>query len=177
LNTKIPHDSRNVFEILVREHADMLLAYIRSMVRDAAAADDIFQETILVAWKRLDDFDRSRPFAPWLRGIAAKCALASFRVGKVRPITSDPAIIETISGSFERLNMIEGDTFSERLGKLESCLAKLPEPMRECVKLAYSRGMLLKHIAESTGEMEETIKKRIQRARQALADCMLGGVS
>ncbi|MFN9993272.1 MAG: RNA polymerase sigma factor [Phycisphaerales bacterium] len=177
MTTKIPQDSRNVFEILVREHADMLIAYIRSLVRDSAAADDVFQESILVAWKRLDDFDRTRPFAPWLRGIAAKCALASFRTGKVRPITSDPAVMDAVSRSFERLNATEGDSFRDRLASLERCLAKLPESMRECVTLAYSRGMLLKHIAESTGEMEETVKKRIQRARQALADCMLGGVS
>jgi DNA-directed RNA polymerase specialized sigma24 family protein len=40
---------REVFSVLVREHMDMLLTYVRSMVHDAATVEDIFQETMLVA--------------------------------------------------------------------------------------------------------------------------------
>jgi DNA-directed RNA polymerase specialized sigma24 family protein len=46
-------DSTKLFEILVRENADMLIAYIRSTARDDALADDIFQETMLTAWRRM----------------------------------------------------------------------------------------------------------------------------
>lgn len=169
----IPHDSRNVFEILVREHADMLAAFIRTLVRDPGAVDDIFQEAIIVAWRRLDDFDRSRPFAPWLRGIAANCAMASFRAGRARPLADDPALIDAIHDSFDALGKRQGDSFRDRVGHLDECLSLLPESMRECILLAYSKGMMLKQIAEATGQMEETIKKRVQRARQALADCIL----
>ena len=48
----------------------MLTVFLRSRVNDEAAVDDLFQETMLVAWKRLDECDLSRPFGPWLRGIA-----------------------------------------------------------------------------------------------------------
>ena len=64
-------DARAVFDILVHEHADMLAAYLRTLLGRDSSLDDIFQETMLVAWRRLEDYDRSRPFAPWLRGIAA----------------------------------------------------------------------------------------------------------
>jgi len=47
----------------------MLTVFLRSRVNDEAAVDDLFQETMLVAWKRLDDCDLSRPFGPWLRGL------------------------------------------------------------------------------------------------------------
>jgi DNA-directed RNA polymerase specialized sigma24 family protein len=40
---------REVFSVPVREHMDMLLTYVRSMVHDAATVEDIFQETMLVA--------------------------------------------------------------------------------------------------------------------------------
>ena len=40
-------DAQKLFEILVRENSDMLAAYLRAAVRDAATADDIFQETLL----------------------------------------------------------------------------------------------------------------------------------
>ena len=63
------------FEILVRENTRMLTVFLRSRVKDEAAVDDLFQETMLVAWKRLDDCDLSRPFGPWLRGIAHRLVI------------------------------------------------------------------------------------------------------
>jgi RNA polymerase sigma-70 factor (ECF subfamily) len=65
-------NAKQIFEILVRENSRMLLAFIRSIQSDQAAADDIWQETMLVAWRRIGDYDNSRPFGPWLRGIAQK---------------------------------------------------------------------------------------------------------
>ena len=73
-----PRDSQ-AFEILVREHADMLMAYLRALAWNDALVEDAFQEAIIVAWRRLPDFDRSRPFAPWLRGIARNTLLGIAR--------------------------------------------------------------------------------------------------
>jgi len=59
-------DSRNqretkAFEMLVRENSRMLMTYLRSLVSDATAVDDLFQETMVVAWRRMDDCDLTRP--------------------------------------------------------------------------------------------------------------------
>jgi len=150
----------------------MLIAYLRSTVRDPAAIDDLFQETMIVAWRRLPDFDRTRPFGPWLRGIAGNLVMAAFRKGKARPTTLDPEILAAVGDRYGTLERSSGDSFREHLTTLAECMSRLPAAMREAVELAYGRGMLLKHIAESRGEMEETIKKRVQRARQALATCL-----
>ncbi len=72
-------DVRDLFETLVREHAEMLTAFIRGTVRDGSLVDDIFQETMLTAWRRLDEYDKQRPFGSWLRGIAARVQLAAYR--------------------------------------------------------------------------------------------------
>ena len=72
-------DCRSLFEILIRENTDMLVAYIRSGVRDEHAVDDLYQETVLTAWRRLDAYDRDKPIGPWLRGIAGKLMLAHYR--------------------------------------------------------------------------------------------------
>ena len=55
------------FEILARENSRMLTVYLRSLVDDEAAVDDLFQETMVVAWRRLDECDLSLPFGPWLQ--------------------------------------------------------------------------------------------------------------
>lgn len=76
---------RKAFEILVRENARMLTTYLRSLVHDEAAVDDLFQETMVVAWRRLDECDLSRPFSPWLRGIASRFVMAHYRKRKQQP--------------------------------------------------------------------------------------------
>ena len=52
-----------------------------------------------------------------------------------------------------------------------------PEAMREAIEMVYARGLLLREIASSLGTAEETVKKRVQRARASLADCLnrMGG--
>jgi RNA polymerase sigma-70 factor (ECF subfamily) len=57
-------EAREVFEILVRENYPMLMTYLRAVVRDESVIDDLFQETMLIAWQKLDEYDRARPFGP-----------------------------------------------------------------------------------------------------------------
>ena len=49
-------DSRQLFEILVRDNQGSVRAFLLSAVRDPALADDLLQEAFLVAWKNLDRY-------------------------------------------------------------------------------------------------------------------------
>ena len=57
------------FEILVRRHHRRLLAYAISVLDDENTARDVVQDSFVVAHRRLDEFDTSRDFAAWMRGI------------------------------------------------------------------------------------------------------------
>lgn len=165
-------DARDLFEILVRENADMLIAYIRSGVRDNASADDIFQETMLTAWRRLDVYDKDRPFGPWLRGIAARLLLAHHRKAVQSVALCDEETLDYLSQRFAALNRQPGDTFDEKLDALRDCVGKLPEPYRETVKLRYGEDIKPSGIVERLGLTTETVKKRLQRAKARLLDCV-----
>ncbi len=165
-------DARDLFEILVRENADMLIAYIRSGVRDDASADDIFQETMLTAWRRLDDYDKGRPFGPWLRGIAARLLLAHHRKAAQSFTAGDEETLDYLSQRFEALHRRPGDTFDEKLDALQDCVEKLPEPYRETIKLRYGEDIKPSGIVERLGLAAETVKKRLQRAKARLLDCI-----
>ncbi len=167
-----PQDARDIFEILIREHADMLTAFLRTLLGRDPTVDDIFQETMLVAWRRLPDYDRTRPFAPWLRGIAQMLVLEHARKQRARPATTDPQVLAEIDLRFEILAHAPGDTFSDRVDRLWECLAKLPEAMRQSIELVYARGVSLAAAAESLGQTKDAVMKRVQRARQLLAECL-----
>ena len=167
------HSGREVFEILVREHSDMLMSYARSLMHSTVAAEDLFQQTMLVAWKRLSDFDRSRPFGPWLRGIAQNVALETHRRNARAVHTADPHVLSELDLRYGAVNQMEGDTFMSRAARILGCIEQLPQHMQEPINLLYVRGMLITSIAASLNASEEAIKKRIQRARQLLADCIV----
>jgi RNA polymerase sigma-70 factor (ECF subfamily) len=161
-----------MFEILVRENADMLIAYIRSKTRDDAMAEDIFQETMLTAWRRLDDYDRARPFGPWLRGIALRIMLAHHRKAARGFAFCDEETLDYLSQRFQTLYQQPGDTFDDKLDALRDCVQNLPEHYREPIRLRYADDLGVGGLVERLGLAAETVKKRLQRAKARLLDCI-----
>ncbi|MEZ6096493.1 MAG: sigma-70 family RNA polymerase sigma factor [Pirellulaceae bacterium] len=165
-------DAKAVFEILVRENTAMLLAFLRSGVRDSHAVDDLFQETVLTAWKRLDDFDRSRPIGPWLRGIASRLMLAHFRKSTAAALPIGTAEVEWLEHRFEAIQRKPGDSFEDKLEALRECIANLPENYRAPIRMRYSEGCSFEEVCETLRLAHETLRKRISRAKQKLAVCL-----
>ena len=62
-------------EQLFRRHWPRAYRLALLIVHDHAAAEDIAQEAFVAAVRRLDRFDRRRPFAPWLGAIVANRAI------------------------------------------------------------------------------------------------------
>lgn len=165
-------DPKDLFEILVREHAGMLLVYLRCAVRDPVLIDDLFQETMLTAWKTLDRFDRNRPFGPWLRGIAARLILAQRRKTARGMLLCDEPLLEQLETRHQSFQQLAGDTLEEKLETLLTCLSLLPARYREAIELRYRGELRGPRLAERLGISTEATKKRLQRARSRLHDCL-----
>jgi RNA polymerase sigma factor (sigma-70 family) len=165
-------DSLDVFEVLVRENSGMLTAFIRSAVPREVAVDDIWQETMLTAWRRWDDYDRSRPFGAWLRGIAAKNILAWNRKHAAEHVWCDDATLEYFSLTFGRIQQLNGDTFHDKLEALRSCIRALPREYQEAIKLRFEDELMPAAIAEVLSIKAETVKKQLLRAKAMLFECI-----
>jgi len=165
-------DATDVFEILMRENADMLLAFLRASVRDSYAVDDIFQETMIVAWRRLADFDRSRSFGKWIRGIAGKLILAHFRKVGRNPLSFDQSTLEWMETRFALLQDQPGDTLSEKLELLRECVAALSNENKATIEARYLHQNSLDEVVTHMGVALETVKKRLYRAKQQLEQCV-----
>jgi DNA-directed RNA polymerase specialized sigma24 family protein len=62
--------------------------------------------------------------------------------------------------------------FRERLAALDDCIARLPTPYADAVQSVYRDSHTIAHLAMASDESKESIKKRIQRARAMLAECL-----
>ncbi len=162
----------DVFGVLVREHAEMLLTYIRATIRDPGAVDDIFQETMIVAWRRFDDYDRSRSLAAWLRGIAHKLILAHYSSRGKRASYCSEAVLEALDERLVHIDHEQGDTWKDKIAALEACIERLPDSLRRCIELFYRDDCRTEDMARQMGTTREAVKKRLQRARGLLAECL-----
>jgi RNA polymerase sigma-70 factor len=162
--------AKKLFEALVREHADMLTIYLRSALGNVSEVDDLFQETMVVAWRRLDDFDHMRPFGPWLRGIAKKLLQVHHRKETARRCTE--TTLERLDERLDQLDRRPGDTWKEKLEILHGCVQALPEHYRAVVTHRYFQGQAIQQLADILRLSAVTAKKRLQRARALVLDCM-----
>ncbi len=163
-----------LFEILVRENADSLTAFLRAAVRDPAAADDLFQETLLVAWRRIRDYDRSRPFGAWLRGIARRLVLAHYRAAARAPVVLDERALDYVDRRMAQIDRQPGEAFDEKIAALRDCIERLAGPYRESIELHYRQRRTTDWMSAHLAVTREAIQKRLQRARAKLAECLEG---
>ncbi len=165
-------DTKSIFEILIRENTDMLIAYLRSSVRDNHMVDDLYQEIILTAWRRLESYDRQRPFGPWLRGIASNMILCYYRKASRNELQIDSESLEWLDSKFDAIRIRSGDTLAEKLSSLRVCIGELPDTYQYPIKLRYLEQMSHQQVASKLRITIDTLKKRITRGKSRLASCL-----
>jgi len=167
-----PIEPLALFEILVRENADSLTAFLCASVYDRSAADDLFQETMLIAWRKIDEYDRSRPFGAWLRGIAKRLVLAHYRkAAREVPLPSEK-VLDYLDQRMAQVDRQPGDTLDEKIAALRVCIERLAPLFREPIELHYRKHRTTEWIADKLATTKHAIQKRLQRARIQLAECL-----
>ncbi len=161
---------RRAFEILVREHHRRLLAYAHALVDDGALAEDLVQDAFVSAYRNLDRFDQSRDFGAWMRGILRKKFLNYLERRKEQPLS--PAAIIALEQVHSDWDAAERDGQGDALTALQQCLSGLGDLLRRCVDAFYREGRTVADIARDDGSSEEVVRKRLQRGREALAECV-----
>jgi RNA polymerase sigma-70 factor (ECF subfamily) len=133
-------------------------------------ADEIVQETWLIAVRRLAEFDPDRAsFLVWLRGIAANLARSHFRTEKRRttqPLAgTEPAVADS---ALER---------REQAQRVAEALARLPEHYEAVLRAKYLEQQSVADIAAGRNESVKAVESLLTRARQALRAALGAGAS
>jgi len=161
--------SRKTFAILVKEHHRGLLAYARALTKEDHTSRDIVQDAFVVAWRNLETFDVTRDFSSWVRGIVRNKWRESLRKNS-RQVALDDEVLECLEADARQWDVLRdhGGVFS----RLEICLKKLPENLAEAVKAFYYDGYSGEEAAAALDVQSATLRKRLQRARGGLRDCL-----
>lgn len=149
--------STEALEELFRRHWRRAHRAAFLVVGDAAAAEDIAQESFLAAIRALDRFDRRRPFGPWLHRIAVNRAIDFARA---RGLRRENAMPETPAASAP-----DPDAISDELLR---GLAELSPEHRAVVVLRYLLEYTPGEIGEILGLARGTVNSRLRRGLDRL---------
>lgn len=164
--------NRKLFELLVRENAGQLTTWLRTMVRDPGLVDDLFQETLITAWDKFDQFDETRPLAPWLRGIALNLARNAGRKRQRDCLVFTDKIAATVESSISAIESSTGDDWQQKTAALADCLDLLKPRSRELIQLRYEENLNATEIASRANISAAGVRKQLQRVRGVLAECL-----
>src|SRR5512139_2317723 len=79
----VVQDDRHAFAELVKRHQSAVRATLRKLTAgNHALADDLAQETFVLAWRHLGSYRQEAKFSTWLYRIATNCWLADARKRK-----------------------------------------------------------------------------------------------
>jgi len=161
--------NRDAFADLIRKHHRGLLVYARALTKEDYTSRDIVQDAFVVAWQNLGTFDVSRDFSAWMRGIVRNKWRESLRKN-ARQVSLDEETLELMEAEMKQWESYRGD--GGVFAQLEVCLKKLPAPMLKAVQAFYYDGDSGAEAADALQVERSTLRKRLQRARGALRDCL-----
>lgn len=150
--------SASGIEALFRLHWPRAYRAAYLVVHDAAAAEDIAQESFLAAVRSLDRFDRRRPFGPWLHRIVVNRAIDWSRARQLR---AEAELSDAVAAR---------DEHGPLDGSLLAALAELPPDHRAVIVLRHLLEYTPGEIAELLGLPRGTVNSRLRRGLDSLRE-------
>jgi RNA polymerase sigma-70 factor, ECF subfamily len=163
------HD-RAAFDVLVRRHQSAVRAVLRRLARgDAALADDLAQETFVLAWRNLASFRFEARFSTWLYRIAFNAWRSEAR--KKREVLLD---LDPDDAPAELDTHVQMPDVAARVD-LERALATLSDGERAAIAACYYADLSHEEAALALGIPLGTVKTHVMRAKAKLRALLVPG--
>jgi len=145
-----------------------LFVYIRSLVIDETATNDVLQNTNRVLWAKRDTFAAGTNFGAW----AARCAFNQVLDFRKRQHNDrhlfDDDLLREVSYEVERT----AAESSDRLAYLLECLDELPSDQSAVIRQRYEPDVTVADIAQQQGRSAAAVSQSLYRIRNRLLDCV-----
>jgi RNA polymerase sigma-70 factor (ECF subfamily) len=163
-------DDRHAFGALVRRHQSGVRACLRKLTAgNHALADDLAQETFVLAWRNLASFRQEARFSTWLYRIATNCWLAQARKRKEELLGDRDADVEDDEPDGEAAPAQSDHARASTLRiDMERALGVLSEAERAAIVQCYHNDLTHEEAAYVLGCPVGTVKTHVLRAKQKL---------
>ena len=176
---RVQAGDQEAFGLLVAKYQRKLMRLVSRLVKDPAEAEDVTQEAFIKAYRALPSFRGESAFYTWLYRIGVNAA-KNWLIARNRRV---PTMSSAATGadSEEAETYEEGDLLRETATPerelmsrqiaetVNAAMEALPEDLRTAVALREIEGLSYEEIAEAMGCPIGTVRSRIFRAREAIA--------
>jgi len=175
---RVRRGDQKAFELLVVKYQRRIERLIGRMVRDADLVQDLAQETFLRAYRALPQFRGESAFYTWLYRIAVNTAKKALVELRREPVITEAALMpsgdadETFRPEAEPIDPETPDAViasREIAAAVNAAIERLSEDLRQAVVLREIEGLSYEEIAEIMNCPIGTVRSRIFRAREAIA--------
>ncbi len=146
-------------------HMPNLRAFAISLCGSAERADDYVQEALMKAWSNLDSYRPGTNMRAWLFTILRNAYYSELRKRRREVEDADDAMASRLASLPEQHGHMDMRDFRR-------ALASLPEDQREALILIGASGFSYEEAAEICGCAVGTVKSRVNRARNRLAELL-----
>ena len=167
---------KRAFELLVEKYQRKLARLVSRLVRDPGEVEDVTQEAFIKAYRALPSFRGDSAFYTWLYRIGINTAKNYLVATGRRAPTSTEVDAEDAEGYavgelLRDINTPESLLLSKEIaGTVNAAIESLPEELRSAIQLRELEGMSYEDIAKLMECPIGTVRSRIFRAREAIAE-------
>lgn len=146
-----------------------LLTYIRTLLPHSNDTHDILQETNIVLWNKMNEFEPGTNFVAWSYKIAWYQCMAYIRKHKAgSKLVFNQELLEVMSEEMQ----VHAPDFVQHQKQLNVCIKKLKEDDQSILYKRYYDNISIKECAEIFGRTPGALKQVLLRIRQNLKKCM-----
>lgn len=173
---RVQQGDKRAFELLVTKYHRKIIRLISRLVRDPAEVEDVAQDAFIKAYRALPQFRGESAFYTWLYRIAVNTAKNYLATQGRRPEASsdiDAEEAETFADGeqLRDINTPESMLHTRQVADtVNRAMEALPEELRTAITLREIEGLSYEEIAEAMGCPIGTVRSRIFRAREAIAE-------
>jgi RNA polymerase sigma-70 factor, ECF subfamily len=168
------------FRTLVERHSRALFRLAYRMTGNEQDAEDVVQEALLRAFRRLEQYDERARFSSWLHRIAANCAYDLLRARRRRDEEPWP---EGLDGAEALAEFPAADPAPDRLvlsaevkKRVTVAMSRMSAQEKAAFVLRHFDGMSIAEIGEAldleTSAAKQSVLRAVRKVRQVLAPAL-----
>ena len=158
----------DAFVAQLMEHRHRIYAFIVKQLINPADAEDVFQKTSIVLWKKMHQFDAQGSFFHWACGVAFNEVRNFLTVQRRSRLHFDIELVELLAEDARD----EGEISEARLSALRHCMEHLSSRQQEILCRCYMGASTITEVAEGLGRERGALYKQLARLKEKLIDCI-----